>query len=247
MKIILLLLLAELAFGQATPAQPPEKRLALVIGNGTYKTATPLPTAPTDAGDIAAVLPRLGFEVLTYTNADKATMQRAIREFGAKLKGYSAGLIYYVGHAIQIDGKQFLVPTDAKLDQTVAMEPMCMLVNQFITSMESAKARTNILVLDADWAAPFVTDTLNRGAAGSLDTPVGFVVAQSTAPGRPVVLPAGRNGIYATALLKQLVIPNQTITQLFRNVRAEVVRQSNNTQLPWESTSMTEDFYLLRK
>jgi uncharacterized caspase-like protein len=80
-----------------------------------------------------------------------------------------------------------------------------------------------------------------------MDAPIGSVIAYATSPGKTAADGNGRNGLYTAALLKALQIPNQTIIQLFQQVRSEVIRQSNKKQVPWESTSLTGDFYFQPK
>lgn len=247
MRTLLFLLLSGFIVNPMAAQSTAEKRLALVIGNGNYVHGSALPNALNDADDMAAALTGLGFEVVVCKDADRVTMQRAVNEFGTKLKGYQTGLVYYAGHGIGLNEKQFLVPADANPTKAADVGAMCVLTNQLIASMELAKARTNIIVLDTDRTNPFGSDTLRRNLGGYVETPIGFIIAHATSPGQAAVESTGRNGLYTSALLKAMVIPNQTLVQLFTSVRADVLRRSRNKQIPWESTSLTEDFYLVRK
>ena len=227
-----------------------EKRLALIIGNADYPGANKLGNPLNDANDMAAALKNLGFEVLSYTNVDGKAMRRAIDEFGNKLKEYEVGLFYYAGHGVQSKGHNFLVPIDAKPESENEIEYDCFMADRILTKMEDARTRTNIVVLDACRDNPFDRSWSRGGGDNGLttmDAPVGSVIAYATAPGKTAADGNGRNGLYTAALLKVLQMPNQPISQLFQRVRAEVLKQSNNKQLPWESTSLTGDFYFLRK
>lgn len=246
MKILFFIVLSGFALNGITAQPMTEKRLALVIGNGNYAHGSTLPNALNDATDMAAALTKVGFEVIVHKNTDRATMQRVINEFGTKLKGYQTGLVYYAGHGIEMNEQQFLVPADANPTKAADVGAMCVLTNQLIASMALAKARTNIIVLDADRTNPF-SDTLRRNSGGYVETPIGFIVAHATSPGQVAIEGTGRNGLYTSALLKAMVIPNQTLVQIFTHVRADVLQRSQNKQMPWESTSLTEDFYLVRK
>src|SRR5690606_3947825 len=90
---------------------------ALVIGNGAYTNATPLPNPTNDARDVAAALRSLGFEVIDGYDLDGTGMRRTIADFGAKAAGASITLLFYAGHGMQVAGKNYLVPTDARLER----------------------------------------------------------------------------------------------------------------------------------
>lgn len=227
-----------------------EKRLALVIGNADYPASNRLINPVNDANDMAVALEKVGFEVLRYTNVDHRTMRRAIDEFGDKLKDYQVGLFYYAGHGVQSKGRNYLVPLDAKPQTENEIEYDCFQADRILTKMEDARTRTNIVVLDACRDSPFER-SWNRGGGENglttMDAPVGSVIAYATSPGKTAADGNGRNGLYTAALLKALETPNQPLTQLFQQVRADVIKQSNRKQTPWEYTSLTGDFYFLRK
>jgi hypothetical protein len=87
------------------------ERLALVIGNSSYKTA-PVDNAVNDAEDMAAILENLGFIIILKKNADQRTMEDAIRYFGNQLRKGGVGLFYFAGHGMQVEGRNFLIPID---------------------------------------------------------------------------------------------------------------------------------------
>src|SRR5262245_37480625 len=107
----------------AAPQTVTARRLALVIGNGTY-TSGRLPNAVIDARSMAETLRALGFEVLAYENIGYREMRRAMAEFGERLSADTVGLFYYAGHGLQVNGKNYLVPVDAdiKSERYVAAE-----------------------------------------------------------------------------------------------------------------------------
>ena len=227
-----------------------EKRLALIIGNADYPGSNKLSNPVNDATDMAAALKKLGFEVIQFTNLNNRGMREAINTFGEKLRDYQVGLFYYAGHGVQSKGRNFLVPLDAKPESDNEIEYDCLLADRILTKMEDARTRTNIVVLDACRDTPFERKW-NRGGGdnglATMDAPIGSVIAYATSPGKTAADGNGRNGLYTAALLKALQIPNQTIIQLFQQVRSEVIRQSNKKQVPWESTSLTGDFYFQPK
>jgi hypothetical protein len=227
-----------------------EKRLALIIGNASYTGANKLSNPVNDANDMAIALKKLGFDVLQFTNLDNKAMKKAINSFGDQLREYQVGLFYYAGHGVQNNGINYLVPIDAQPESRNEIEYECIDANRILTKMEDARTRTNIVVLDACRNNP-LDRSWSRGGGdnglATMDAPIGSVIAYATAPGKTAADGNGRNGLYTAALLKALQTPNQTIIQLFQQVRAEVIKQSSNKQLPWESTSLTGDFYFQRK
>jgi hypothetical protein len=85
-----------------------EKRLALVIGNSNYIYGNFLPNPVNDANAISQALAEVGFTVLKYLNTDQKMLNRALDEFGEKLKNYTVGLFYYAGHGLQVKGNNYL-------------------------------------------------------------------------------------------------------------------------------------------
>ena len=118
MRFIPLALLAAAILGPAA-AMPAELRVALVIGNSEYSSG-PLPNPANDAKMISETLSNLGFEVVTRRNADQNTMKRAIQDFGARLEKAgpeAVGLFYYAGHGVQLNGRNYLIPTTAQIER----------------------------------------------------------------------------------------------------------------------------------
>src|ERR1700674_2924996 len=104
---------AVLSFG-IVPSQA-EKRVALVIGNGAYVHAQRLPNPRNDAEDVAAALRRGGFETIVGTDLDKAGMDDATGRFARAARSADVAVFYYSGHAMQLNGINYLMPVDAKL------------------------------------------------------------------------------------------------------------------------------------
>src|SRR5262245_44451034 len=107
-------LCAVLAFAVPQTASAAPDRVALVIGNGAYANATKLTNPVNDATDVAQALRRIGFDVVEGRDLDKRAMEAKILEFGTKLDQAKVALFFYAGHGMQVGGKNYLVPTDAK-------------------------------------------------------------------------------------------------------------------------------------
>jgi tetratricopeptide (TPR) repeat protein len=220
------------------------KRIALVIGNGAYTNAPPLKNPPNDARDMAATLKALGFEVSSGVNLSQREMKRLIREFGQKLKGGGNGLFYYAGHGVQARGRNYIIPVDADIQSEADVEDSGVDVGLVLNYMDDAQNGLNIVVLDACRNNPFARSF--RSASDGLaqvDAPTGTLIAYATAPGRVAADGAGANGLYTSELLKAMHVPGLSATDMFMQVRAEVMKRTGNKQVPWEASSLVGSFY----
>ena len=249
---ILLIVIAGICI--TLPAQQDEisstntsERVALIIGNSDYTTG-PLLNPENDARAMAGALRNTGFEVLEYINLETMVdMKRVIREFGRKIQNGGVGLFYYAGHGIQVNGKNYLIPTKAQIYAEEEVEYESVDVGFVLAQMEIASNRMNILILDACRNNPFARSW--RSSASGLafiNAPAGTMIAYSTAPGSVASDGTGSNGLYTEELLRQIEKEGQKIEDVFKSVRARVISRSNNTQTPWESSSLVGDFYFIR-
>ena len=144
----LLALLSVLFAVSISPEVRAEKRVALVIGNATYQNTSELKNSKNDAIDMAAMLTRLGFEVTEGIDLDKRSMERAIRQFGAKLNRADVALFFFAGHGLQVGGQNYLVPIDARLSSEGDVDfeglPLALIQKQM-----EREATTSIVLLDA--------------------------------------------------------------------------------------------------
>lgn len=227
-------------------ASAAETRIALVIGNSEYSSG-PLPNPANDAKMIGDTLSSLGFEVIARRNADQNTMKRAIEEFGERLEkgGPSAvGLFYYAGHGVQLNGRNYLIPTTAHIEREGDVEIEAVGADWVIEQMRYARNRLNIVILDACRNNPFTRSMrgVDHGLA-SMDAPAGILIAYSTAPGAVAADGAGRNSPYTEALSQAMRDLHEPVEQVFKHVRVGVMSATSGKQVPWESSSLTGDFY----
>ena len=228
---------------QAKASGPVGRRVALVIGNGAYPTA-PLKNPVNDARDMAAALRSLGFEVIARENASLAQMEGAVDEFWGKLKKGGAGLFYFAGHGLQVHGKNYLVPVDAKLSAEQDAKYKCMDAGLVLGRMEDAGNGLNLVILDACRNNPFARSWRSAGEGlAKMDAPRGSIIAYATAPDSVAADGTGRNGVYTEKLLRAMRAPGQPVELVFKHVRDEVMRATADKQVPWESTSLRGDFY----
>ncbi len=223
-----------------------ERRLALVIGNGNYPTST-LRNPENDARSMEVALKAIGFEVIKHENLKQKELARAIDDFGNRLTNYDVGLFHYAGHGVQSKGFNYLIPVDAVLNTESDVEYNCVRADRVLGKMEDAKNSINIIILDACRDNPYER-SWTRAARGrglaTITAPVGSVVVYATSPGSTASDGHGKNGLFTSGLLTYMNEPGITAIQMFQKVTAYVLKNSNNTQLPWVSTSLTGDFYL---
>ena len=129
----LIFLMANMAMAQQDRriTRVKERRVALVIGNGAYKSS-PLVNPVNDANDIAAALKRCNFTVMKVTNANRRKMRTVIREFGDKIKRGGVGLFYYAGHGVQVNGRNYLVPIGAEVQREDEVPDDCLMVSSVL-------------------------------------------------------------------------------------------------------------------
>lgn len=219
-------------------------RVALVMGNSAYRSGTQLVNPVNDAKAMATVLSSLGFKVLLYENLTQREMARAIAKFGETLKEGSTGLVFYAGHGVQVKGRNYLIPIDADLRTENAVRSEAIDLEQILEQMEEAKTGLNILILDACRNNPFERRFRgNSGGLASMDAPKGTLIAYATGPGKVADDGDGANGLYTSELLKVIPEAGLRIEDVFKRVRLNVANRTNDTQLPWETSSLVGDFY----
>jgi Caspase domain len=222
-----------------------EKRLALVIGNGQY-TSGYLVNAQNDVRDVTAVLQELGFIVLKYENLNQGQMIKAIDDFGMKLKGFQTGIFYYTGHGIQAKGINYLIPVDAQIKTEEQVEYDCVKAERIINLMEASGTNNNIIILDACRNNPF-EERWTRLSTGrglvKMDAPRGTIIAYSASPGSTTSDDSGKINPYTSALIENIQLPNCSIIQVFQKIQNKVSERTNNSQIPWESSSLSELFF----
>lgn len=244
---------------QATQANQPtladlykdEKRYALVIGNSNYpKSIGVLRNPVNDATDLAKELQASNFEVQLLTNATYGQMRAAMLKFKEKIdagdKDKTVSLFYFAGHGLQYEDENFLVPVDAMIEYQDDISRYCFGVQKMVlANMERSNSRMNIVILDACRNNPFPALTRSMGdqGLGEMRRARGSFIAYATAPGSVASDGTGRNGLYTQELLKAMRKPGLTIEQVFKQVRANVLKLSGDKQNTWDSSNITGEFY----
>ena len=227
--------------GHAAPA-----RLALVLGNSEYEFGR-LKNPANDAALIADSLRDVGFDVYEHLDADQRAMKRAIVSFGRALgdAGEDAiGLVYYAGHGVQYGGENYMIPVGAQIEDEIDVDIEGIRASTLLAALDRAGNRLNIVILDACRNNPFAASSRSavQGLA-RMDAPSGTLLAYSTSPGNVAVDGSGRNSPYTQALARAIREPGTKVEDVFKRVRIAVMERTNEKQVPWESSSLTGDFY----
>ncbi|MEZ5792849.1 MAG: caspase family protein [Nitratireductor sp.] len=228
-----------------------QKRLALVIGNSRYLNTTELPNPSNDARLIAGKLGELGFEIINALDAGKADMEVAIRQFVKELPGTDVALFFYAGHGMQVNGVNYLIPIDAKLEDSTALDFETIDLNTVLNFMNQDE-RISIALLDACRDNPlsrrfqrkatrsaFIGRGLAAPSAGSGEMLIGF----ATAPGEVALDGSGSNSPFSTALARHMGEKGVDIEVMLKRVKAEVYDTTNKEQEPWHNSALRREFY----
>ena len=221
-------------------------RTALLIGNTKYADS-PLKNPANDAKALGVELQKFGFKVDTVLDASRTQMANAIQGFSTALaKAKGVGLFYYAGHGAQLAWRNYLIPVDAEIDRLEDMRDKTVELNSVLQGLVKAANPMNVIILDACRDNPFGSKvpTEQKGLS-QFDAPPGSLLAYATSPGNTAADGDGVNGLYTENLLRELNSPAAKIEDVFKRVRLGVRRRSEGRQIPWESTSLEEDFYFM--
>jgi formylglycine-generating enzyme required for sulfatase activity len=224
----------------AANADPAERRIALVIGNGAYDD-DPLANPLNDAQAIGTTLGRLGFEVRRYENASRQQMQEALREFKRRLGHGGVGLFYFAGHGLQVADQTLLLPVDASRRSPARLLTHGIDLRSVLQSMSGPRpGKLNLIILDTCLNNPF-NAAAGSGDGGTHSQDEQTLIAYATAPGA-FANDGSRHGLYTAALLKALLVPGLRAEQVFRQVATDVRHASGQQQQPWVSSSLSGVF-----
>lgn len=226
-----------------------EKRVALVIGNSTYQNVPALKNPKNDATDTSRALKRLGFEVIEGIDLDHQSMQKRIRQFSRALKGADIGLFYYAGHGLQVNGENYLAPVNTTLSDENDLDFETIKLNLILRQMKRS-ARINLVFLDAcrdnpmgqSLSANSRSANIGRGLA-RVEEESGMLISFATSPGKIALDGTGRNSPFTKALLKNIATENVSVSDMMIEVRKQVMEETKQKQVPWETSSLTGQFY----
>jgi len=232
-----------------------ERRVALVIGNSNYKNPSlNLSNPKNDAGDMAKMLDSLGFEVVQASDASKRDFDFALQKFARLATNSDSALFYYAGHAMQYQGRNYLMPVDAELEDDVSLSYQMVSMDTIKEAIDRANG-VKIVILDACRNNP-LADRLAQRVYGSsraagqtrglarIDRAEGMVVAYATSANDVAADGSERNSPFTGALLKRLQDAGVEVGPLFRQVGADVIAKTRGQQRPELVSSLTQEYYL---
>jgi tetratricopeptide (TPR) repeat protein len=242
----------------AAPAAPSTalggRRIALVIGNGRYRSVANLANPPHDAADFAESLRKIGFEVVEGRDLDKRSTEDKLRDFNRKLEGAKLAAFFYAGHGMQVAGRNYLVPVDAKLEQASDLGLDTIDLGQVLVQMES-EPRVNLVFLDACRDNPMARSLARSLGARSTEigsglavvhSAIGTMIAYATQPDAIASDGKGRNSPFTAALIRHIGTPGLDIGTVMRRVRADVIAETGERQVPWDHSSLVGDVVLVK-
>jgi uncharacterized caspase-like protein len=245
--------LAAVLLVQVLPASA-QKRMALVVGNGAYQNAAPLPNPANDARAVAEKLAGLGFDVHTAIDATQPALLEALAGFTAALDGAEAALFYYSGHGLQLGEENYLLPVDIKVANELSVRYGAVGITDILSDIER-RAAVSLVILDACRDNPFAEDlkraagktrsvAVSRGLARIRPTASETIIAYAAAAGDVASDGDGDHSPYTAAFLAEIDRPGAEVGLIFRRISGRVIAATDGDQRPELLVRLTREFYL---
>lgn len=243
--------------GSLSSAQA-ERRVALVIGNSSYRSMTALQNPRNDAADVATTLRDLGFEVMLRPDVERSAIGTVLKDFSRMVVGADVALFYYAGHALEFRGQYFLVPIDAALEDGDALK-YDMISAEDVRELLGRASGVRLMIFDAcrndplDAAGTFSPeaaravrrDALTRALEGASGAQ-GMVVAYATAPFDVAEDGKARNSPFTRSLLKWMREAELEVRPMFQRISRDVYDQTRGRQVPEISVALNSPLVLNR-
>src|SRR5437868_7798823 len=230
-----------------------DKRVAFVVGNGTYKNVAALPNPSIDAKAKATALRNVGVEVVEGTNLTRDKMTERLLDFGKKAQGADVAVFFYAGHGIAISGTNYLLPVDADIKSEMDVKLGAAINIDLTLDQTMGDAKVKLVFLDACRDNPFAAKiksnatrsvSVQQGLA-EMKSGEGTLIAFATGPGQTALDgQEGTNSPFTRALIAHITQPGVEIQQAMTEVRAQVNEETNKGQLPWGHTNLIGSVYL---
>ena len=250
--LLLVIACSQLVFFSSAKAK---NRIALLIGNSRYDPATPLRNPQNDIELVQVSLQKAGFETFLGKDLNAQNLQNLIKRFlkTAKKMKQPTVLFYFAGHGVQLNGTNYLLPTDAPVDNPSRLKQVSLNASNLLKKLEDIDPIITLIILDACRDNPFenATRSIKRGLSNvNLEANSKLkskVIAFSTAPGKVAADGEAGTSPYASAFAESLLIPGLTIEDVFRRTRRLVNQRTNGKQEPWENSSLYDKFVFIPK
>jgi hypothetical protein len=231
-----------------------DKRVALVIGNSNYKNTPSLANPDNDAADVAQALSAIGFQVTLKLDAEKRQMDQAVAQFARDASAADAVLFYYAGHGMQFEGRNYVMPVDAELQDEISLRYEMTAIDDVKAALERSSG-VKIMVLDACRNNPLAAKLVRSIRVTSRDVPNvqgyarpektrGMIIVYATQADDVANDGVGRNSPFSRAFLKEIKEPGLEIGTMFRRIGGDVYEATNGQQSPELSISLVPEYYL---
>jgi uncharacterized caspase-like protein len=229
----LLLLVCQPAFA--------DKRVAMVVANSAYQNVAPLPNPVNDGTVMASTLKDAGFDVVDFRrDLPAAETRRALRDFADRARDADIAVVYYAGHGIEVDGANYLIPVDARLERDTDVYDEAFSLDRVLIAIEPAR-KLRLVILDACRDNPFTKSmkrtvasrAIGQGLAKIEPTSPNVLIAYSAKAGSTAADGDGKNSPFTIALSKHLTTPGLDVRRAFGYVRDDVLKSTGNRQEPF--------------
>ncbi|PSO22079.1 caspase family protein [Bradyrhizobium sp. MOS003] len=226
-----------------------ERRVALVIGNSAYKSVPRLSNPANDATLVGGMLKKAGFDAVDVRlDLSVVEMRKALREFGSRTREAEVAVIYYAGHGIELDGNNYLIPTDAVLETDTDVYDEAFQLDRVLVTVEPAK-QLRLVILDACRDNPFAktmkrtiaSRAIGRGLAKVEPASPNTMVAYAAKAGSTASDGDSKNSPFAAALVERLPTPGLDLRKAFGFVRDDVLKSTGYKQEPYVYGSLGGD------
>ena len=226
-----------------------DKRVALVIGNSAYQNAPALPNPTNDSAMMETTFRQAGFDVVDARHDLSALeTRRALRDFADKAADADIAVIYYAGHGIEVDGSNYLIPVDAKLERDNDVYDEAFSLERVLVAVEPAK-KLRLVILDACRDNPFAktmkrtiaSRAIGRGLAKVEPNGPNTLIAYSAKAGSTAADGDGKDSPFTIALARHLTTPGLDVRRAFGFVRDDVLKATANRQEPFVYGSLGGD------
>jgi len=232
--------IAILVFALSPQPAAAEKRVALVIGNGAYRSIGAIANAGNDARLLAATLRSVGFMLVgdgAQLDLDKRGFERALEALGGELSSGDVALLFYAGHGLQVRGSNYLLPIDASLVKEADIASQLINVDLVLREMKQAQTRLNIVILDACRNNPFAVTGVRSAGLAPVLAPAGSLISFATQPGSVAFDGDDGDSPFSKALAATMQRPGLDLIAAFDEVGKAVIQVTGGQQQPWISTS----------
>jgi uncharacterized caspase-like protein len=226
-----------------------EKRVALIIGNSSYQNAPQLQNPVNDASLMSATFKSAGFDVVDFRqNLSALETRRVLREFADAAQHAEIAVVYYAGHGLEVDGTNYLIPVDAKLERDTDVFDEAVSLDRLLIAVEPA-TQLRLVILDACRDNPFTKNMKRTAASRSIDRGLAkiepsspnMLIAYSAKAGSTALDGSSRNSPFSIALSNHLTTPGLDVRKALGYVRDDVLKATSSHQEPFVYGSLGGD------